>query len=69
MAAEIAIWVDGAKFMWDKGSHATREEAEAVAATYAENDFETQIIESEGAFYVYTRRVVTEIVLDGQAPV
>jgi hypothetical protein len=68
MAAEVAIWVDGDKFMWDRGSYATRDEAEAKAATYAEDDFETQVIESNGAFLVYTRRVVTEIVLDGQAP-
>jgi len=68
MAADVAIWVDGDKFMWDRGSYATRDEADAKATTYAADDFETQVIESEGAFLVYTRRVVTEIVLDGQAP-
>jgi len=68
MAADVAIWVGGDKFMWDRGSYATRDEAVAKAATYAEDDFETQVIESNGAFLVYTRRVVSEIVLDGQAP-
>jgi len=66
--AELAIWRDGDKYMWDGASYATREEAEAKAAAYAESDFETQVIEEEGAFLVYSRRVVTEIVLDGEAP-
>lgn len=68
MAAEVAIWIDGDKYMLDRGSHATRDEAKAIAATYADNDFETQVIELDGAFHVYTRRVVTEIVLDGETP-
>ena len=68
MAAELAIWRDGDKYMWDGESHTTRDEAEAKAKEYADNDFETLIIESEGAFLVYSRRVVTEIVLEGEAP-
>jgi hypothetical protein len=65
---EEAIWVDGDKFMWDGRTYATREEAAAQAAKYGEDGFETQLAEAEGAFAVYTRRVVTEIVLDGEAP-
>jgi hypothetical protein len=68
MAAELAIWRDGDKYMWDGASYATRDEAEAKAEAYAGDDFETQVIESEGAFLVYSRRVVTEIVLEGEAP-
>lgn len=68
MAAELAIWRDGDKYMWDGASYATRDEAEAKAKAYAGNDFETQVIESERAFLVYSRRVVTEIVLEGEAP-
>jgi len=65
---EEAIWIDGDKYMWDGGTYATREEADAQATTYAKDGFETQVIEAEAAFAVYTRRVVTEIVLDGEAP-
>ena len=65
---EEAIWVNGDKFMWDGGTCATRDEADARAAAYAEDGFETQVIEADGAHAVYTRRVVTEIVLEGEAP-
>jgi hypothetical protein len=65
---EEAIWVDGDKFMWDGGTYATRDEADARAAAYAEDGFETQVVEADGAYAVYTRRVVTEIVLEGEAP-
>ena len=65
---EEAIWVDGDKYMWDGASYPSREEAQAQAKTYASDGFETQVIEAEGAFAVYTRRVVTEIVLEGEAP-
>ena len=68
MAAELAIWRDGDKFMWDGASYAAREEAEAKAEAYAEAGFETLVIESDDAFLVYSRRVVTEIVLEGEAP-
>jgi hypothetical protein len=68
VAVSEAIWVDGDKYMWDGGTYATREEAEARAASYAKDGFQTQVIEAEGAFSVYTRRVVTEIVVDGEAP-
>jgi len=65
---EDAIWVDGDKFMWDGGTYATRDEADARAAAYAEDGVETQVVEADGAYAVYTRRVVTEIVLEGEAP-
>lgn len=68
MAAVVAILVDGDKYMWDGESYGTREEAETKAQTYTEDDFQTQVIEAEDAFLVYTRRVVTEIVLEGEAP-
>jgi hypothetical protein len=63
-----AIWVDGDKYMWDGATYGTRDEAEAQATAYAEDGFETQIAAAEGVFAIYTRRVVTEIVLDGEAP-
>ena len=68
MAVDEALWVDGDKYMWDGATYAAREEADAKAATYESDGFETQIVESESSFLIYTRRVVTEIVLDGGAP-
>jgi len=68
MAVDEALWVDGDKYMWDGATYAAHEEAGAKAATYESDGFETQIVASESSFLIYTRRVVTEIVLDGGAP-
>ena len=35
---------------------------------YEKNDFEVRITERDGKHYVYTRRVVTETVLEGEPP-
>ena len=66
---EDAIWIDGDKYMWDGAVYETRAEASAQAETYAADGFEIQIAESDDGFAVYTRRVVTEIVLEGEAPI
>ena len=39
-------------------------EAQKVKAEYESNKFETRIIEEENKFYLFTRRVVTEVVVD-----
>jgi hypothetical protein len=59
---------EGNKFMWDGEFYETHEAAEAKLKEYEANDFETQLVEQGGRFLVYTRRVVTEIVLEGEAP-
>jgi hypothetical protein len=59
---------EGDKFMWDGELYETHEAAEAKRKEYADHDFETQLVEGEGEFLVYSRRVVTEIVLEGEAP-
>jgi len=64
-----ALWMDGDKFMWDGAEYGSRSDAEAQAKTYADNGFQTKVIEDGEKFLVYTRRVVTQIVVDGNAPV
>lgn len=68
MAVSEALWVEGNKYMWDGAEYASRDEAKAKVSAYETDGFETQIVEEEGKFLVYTRRVVTEIVLEGEAP-
>jgi len=68
IAVPEALWIEGNKYMWDGAEYASRAEADAEAGTYNTNGFETQIVEEEDKFLVYTRRVVTEIVLEGEAP-
>lgn len=59
-----AHFFDGKKFMWDGEEYDDEEKAGAVEKEYAEKGFEVQSLRENGKVYLYTRRVVTEIVLD-----
>lgn len=60
---------DGEKFMWDGYSYATEEEAKKSEIKYKEDGFEVRTIKEKDHYEVYTRRVVTEIILEGEAPI
>jgi hypothetical protein len=54
----------GKKFMWDNGDYSTEEEALEKMSHYEKGGFETERVEEEAKYFVYTRRVVTEIILE-----
>ena len=56
--------IDGKKFMWDKGDYPTKDEAKEKMAQYEKDGFETRLVEAEDKLLLYTRRVVTEIILE-----
>ena len=56
--------IDGKKFMWDKGHYSTRKEAHKKMAQYEKDGFEAECVEENGKYLIYTRRLVTEIVLE-----
>ena len=68
MQPDNVMFREGDKFMWDGEVYETHEAAEEKRKECADHDFETQLVQQEGQFLVYTRRVVTEIVLEGEAP-
>jgi hypothetical protein len=68
MAPENVRFFEGHKYMWDGAVYPSHEDAEAKREEYAGNGFETQIAEGGDEFLVYTRRVVTEVVVEGEAP-
>ena len=59
-----AVKINEKKYMWDRGSHSTEAEAKVKMAQYEKEGFETQLIEEDGTYLIYTRRVVTEIILE-----
>ena len=59
-----ARFFDGKKFMWDGVEYDDEEKAAAVKKEYAEKGFEVQSLNEDGKISLYTRRIVTEIVLD-----
>ena len=68
MDVQEVIYDGNKKFMWDGESYDSRERADAVRSDYETAGFEVRLVENESKFFVYTRRVVTEIVLEGEAP-
>ena len=68
MQPDNVMFREGDKLMWDGEVYETHEAAEAKQKEYEAHDFETQLVEGESKFLVYSRRVVTEIVLEGDAP-
>jgi hypothetical protein len=67
--ADLAIILAGKKYMWDKGVYTTEAEARDRIARYEEDGFETHLIKEDKDYLVYSRRLVTEIVLEGEPPV
>ena len=61
---DLAKKIDGKKFMWDKGYYPTDKEAREKMARYEKDGFEAECVEENGEYLVYTRRLVTEIVLE-----
>ena len=61
--------IDGLKFMWDGREYDSVEEAANTAKEYEKDRFETRIIEEDGKVEVYTRRLVTDVETEGEAPV
>ncbi|MGD8534673.1 MAG: hypothetical protein PVF66_02410 [Candidatus Aminicenantes bacterium] len=61
---DITEKIDGKKFMWNKRNYSTEAEAKEKMDAYEKDGFETRLVKEEGIFLVYTRRVVTEIILE-----
>ena len=68
MTAQNMRFFDRQKFMWDGEAYDSRAAAEAKKKDYETQGFETQLLEEEGTSLLYTRRVVKEIVIDGEPP-
>jgi len=64
---DLSITIDGKKYMWDSELYPTREEALERMKTYEDDGFEVELQGDDRQFLLYTRRVVTEIVLDDES--
>jgi hypothetical protein len=52
--------------MWDGENYEAESTARENIKKYSDDGFETKLIKEDGKYLVYTRRVVTEIVLEGE---
>ncbi len=62
--AEKTRLFEGKKYMWDGQEYDNEEQASSVEKQYTEKGFEVQMWREDGKVLIYTRRVVTEIVLE-----
>ena len=66
MNPNLAIVVDGKKFMWDGQLYQSTGDAVGAADLYQKDNFETQVVAEDGRFLVYTRRLVKEVIVTAQ---
>jgi len=59
---------DRSKFVWDGELYDAQATADARKSQYETQEFQTRLIEEEGKFLLYTRRVVKNVVVEGEPP-
>jgi chromosome segregation and condensation protein ScpB len=60
---ELSRLFNGKKFMWDGKTYEDKEAGKEIAKQYKDSGFEVEIIEVEKQWYLFTRRVVKEVVV------
>ncbi len=60
--------IEGKKFMWDGVEYPGGDDAAIGMGKYEAENFETRLVTEDDKFYVFTRRVVTEIKIEGAPP-
>jgi hypothetical protein len=65
---DVSKMINSKKFMWDDVVYESEKEAQDTMKKYKEDNFEVEMKEEEGKYLLYTRRLVTEIVVEGEAP-
>ena len=58
--------IDGKKFMWDGKDYDAKSAAQDAVAKYNKDGFTTKLIEEAGKYFVFSRRLVTEIIVEGE---
>ena len=57
-------WFDGKKYMWDGQEYDDKKKAGEVEKEYREKGFDVQSCSEDKKILLFTRRVVTEIVVE-----
>ena len=64
--AEKARIIDDKKFLWDGIEYESEEKAKSVEKEYREKGFEVRLLKEGKQVLLYTRRVVTEVIVAEQ---
>ena len=60
--------IDGKKYVWDGEDYESESAAAQNISKYQTDGFKTRLINEDDKFLVYTRRVVTDIKVEGAPP-
>ena len=59
--------INDKKYMWDGIDYESKSAAQENLQKYEKERFKTELVEEDGKYFVFSRRVVTEIVVEGEA--
>jgi len=62
---ELARIFNGKKFMWDGTVYDNEKERREIGQKYKDDGFEVELVEEGGEYFLFTRRVVKEVVVEG----
>ena len=62
---DLARIFEDKKFMWDGRTYEDKNEMKKVKQEYQEEGFTVEVVEEENKYFLFTRRVVTEVVVEG----
>jgi len=63
---ELVRIFNGKKFMWDGKVYTDEKEGREISQKYKDDGFEVELVEEENQYFLFTRRVVTEVVVEKQ---
>jgi len=63
---QLARVFNGKKFMWDGKVYTDKKELGEVRQKYQDDGFEAEMLEEGNQYFLFTRRVVTEVVVEGK---
>ena len=62
---DLARVFNGKKYMWDGRIYETKQDMKKTSDEYRKENFKVEEVEEEGKYYLFTRRVVTEVIVEG----
>ncbi len=62
---ELARIFGGKKFMWDGRVYTDEKERREISQKYKDDGFEVELVEEDNQYFLFTRRAVKEVVIEG----
>jgi hypothetical protein len=63
---DLARVFDRKKFMWDGKVYTDEKERGEIAEKYINDGFEVEIVEEDTQYFLFTRKLITEVIAEGQ---